>query len=180
MTDELKARVEKTIKNLKRNNMDAYFCENAEEARELVKTLIKKGDTITNGGSATLKQTGVYDIISSSDYNYLDRSREGITREEVEEIYLKAFRADAFFTSANAITENGELYNVDGNSNPVRLNLDTYCNKTGKCVSLQKDNPELCDGCHSAGRVCCNYVVSAQQRHVGRIKVIIIGEEYGY
>ena len=220
MTDELKARVEKTIKNLKRNNMDAYFCENAEEARELVKTLIKKGDTITNGGSATLKQTGVYDIISSSDYNYLDRSREGITREEVEEIYLKAFRADAFFTSANAITENGELYNVDGNSNrvaallddpksvvvvagvnkivkdideaiyrvktiaapqnTVRLNLDTYCNKTGKCVSLQKDNPELCDGCHSAGRVCCNYVVSAQQRHVGRIKVIIIGEEYGY
>ena len=220
MTDELKARIDKTMANLKRNKMEPYFCETSEEAQNLVKTLINKGDTISSGGSVTLKQTGIYDIITSSDYNYLDRSREGITREEVEEVYRKTFCADAFFTSTNALTENGELYNVDGNSNrvaailygpksvvvvagvnkivkdideaiyrvktiaapqnTVRLNLDTYCNKTGKCVSLQKDNPELCDGCHSAGRVCCNYVVSAQQRHVGRIKVIIIGEEYGY
>ncbi|MBQ1595244.1 MAG: LUD domain-containing protein [Ruminococcus sp.] len=84
MTDELKARIEKTMQNLRRNRMEAYFCENSAEARELVKTLIKKGDVISNGGSVTLKQTGIYDIISSADYNYLDRSREGITREEVE------------------------------------------------------------------------------------------------
>lgn len=220
MTDELKSRIEKTIKNLKQNNMDAYYCENAAEAQKLVKTLIKKGDTVSNGGSVTLKQTGISDIIRSADYNYLDRSREGITREEVEEVYRKTFSADAFFTSANAITENGELYNVDGNSNRVaailygpksvivvaginklakdineavyrvktvaapqntiRLNIDTYCSKSGKCVSLEKDDSDLCDGCHSPGRICCNYVVSAQQRHIGRIKVIIIGEEYGY
>ena len=117
MTDELKARIEKTMQNLRRNRMEAYFCENSAEARELVKTLIKKGDVISNGGSVTLKQTGIYDIISSADYNYLDRSREGITREEVEEVYRKTFSADAFFTSSNAVTENGELYNVDGNSN---------------------------------------------------------------
>ncbi|MFZ1849643.1 MAG: lactate utilization protein, partial [Ruminococcus bromii] len=36
------------------------------------------------------------------------------------------------------------------------------------------------DGCHGDTRICCNYVVSAQQRHIDRIKVIIIGEEYGY
>ena len=95
MTDELKARIEKTMQNLRRNRMEAYFCENSAEARELVKTLIKKGDVISNGGSVTLKQTGIYDIISSADYNYLDRSREGITREEVEEVYRKTFSADA-------------------------------------------------------------------------------------
>ena len=108
MTDELKARIEKTMQNLRRNRMEAYFCENSAEARELVKTLIKKGDVISNGGSVTLKQTGIYDIISSADYNYLDRSREGITREEVEEVYRKTFSADAFFTSSNAVTENGD------------------------------------------------------------------------
>ena len=220
MTDELKARVEKTLQNLKRNKMAAYYVDTKEEACELVKSLINKGDVISSGGSVTLKQTGVYDIITSSDYNYLDRSAPGITREEVEEVYRKTFCADAFFTSSNAVTENGELYNVDGNSNrvaailygpksvvvvcginklvknideaiyrvktkaappnTVRLGIETYCAKAGQCVSLNSESPELCEGCHSEGRICYNYVVCAQQRHVERIKVIIIGEEYGY
>ena len=220
MTGESKARIDKTMENLRRNKMEPYFCETSAEARELVKTLINKGDTISSGGSVTLKQTGVYDIITSSDYNYLDRSREGITPEEIEEVYRKTFCADAFFTSTNALTENGELYNVDGNSNrvaailygpksvivvcgvnklvkdineaayrvktkaappnTVRLNKGTYCAKAGQCVSLNKEAPELCDGCHSEGRICCNFVVCAQQRHINRIKVIIVNEELGY
>ena len=219
MTNEMKTRVETTLKNLKRNNMEAYYVDTKEQARELVKTLISKGDTLSCGGSVTLKQTGIYDIISSADYNFLDRSACD-TPEQVEEIYRKTFCADAFFTSANAVTENGELYNVDGNSNrvaailygpqsvicicgvnklvanideaikrvktkaappnTVRLGIETPCAKTGECISLKKENPEMCEGCHGSGRICCNYVVCAQQRHVNRIKVIIIGEEYGY
>ena len=64
--------------------------------------------------------------------------------------------------------------------NTVRLGIDTYCAKAGQCVSMNKENPELCEGCHGDGRICCNYVVCAQQRHVNRIKVIIINEELGY
>lgn len=220
MTTEIKNRIEKTMENLKKNKMQPYYCETKDEACELVKTLINKGDVISSGGSVTLKQTGVYDVITSSDYNYLDRSAEGITREQIEEVYRKTFCADTFFTSTNAVTENGELYNVDGNSNrvaailygpksvivvcgynkivknideavkrvktcaappnTVRLSCDTYCAKTGHCVSLEQENSELCHGCHSDQRICCNFVICAQQRHLNRIKVIIIGEEYGY
>lgn len=212
--------VNKTMEALKHNNMAAYFCETSEEAVNLAESLIKKGDTISNGGSVTLSQTGIASLISNGDYNYLDRSAEGLTRTEVEEIYRKTFRADVFFTSANAITENGELYNVDGNSNRVaailygpesvivvagynkivpdinaavnrvktiaapkntqRLSCDTYCSKQGKCVSLNKDDSFICDGCKSEQRICCNYVVSAYQRKKDRIKVIIVGEELGY
>ena len=219
MTNELKIRVETALVNLKRNRMEAYYVETKEQACELVKTLINKGDTVSCGGSVTLKQTGVYDIISSGDYRFLDRSACK-TPEEVEEVYRETFRADAFFTSANAVTENGELYNVDGNSNrvaailygpqsvicvcgvnklvknideaikrvktkaappnTVRLGIETPCAKTGECISLKKESPDMCEGCHGDGRICCNYVVCAQQRHVNRIKVIIIGEEYGY
>ena len=219
MTNEMKNRVETTLKNLKRNKMEAYYVDTKEDAQKLVRTLISKGDTLSCGGSVTLKQTGIYDIISSDDYNFLDRSACE-TPEQVEEVYRKTFCADAFFTSANAVTENGELYNVDGNSNrvaailygpksvicicgvnklvknigeaiarvktkaappnTVRLGIETPCAKTGECVSLKKDDPEMCEGCHGDGRICCNYVVCAQQRHVNRIKVIIIGEEYGY
>lgn len=220
MTDEMRAKVEKVMKNLERNKMKPYFCENREEAQALVKTLIKKGETISCGGSKTLDETGIYQMINSPDYNFLDRSAPGMTRPEVEEVYRQTFRADTFFMSTNALTENGELYNVDGNSNRVaallygpksvivvcginkivknideaikrvktiaapqntiRLGIETPCGKTGECVSLGKENPELCDGCHGDTRICCNYVVSAQQRHIDRIKVIIIGEEYGY
>lgn len=215
----MKNRVETTLKNLKRNKMEAYYVDTKEDAQKLVRTLISKGDTLSCGGSVTLKQTGIYDIISSDYYNFLDRSACE-TPEQVEEVYRKTFCADAFFTSANAVTENGELYNVDGNSNrvaailygpksvicicgvnklvknigeaiarvktkaappnTVRLGIETPCAKTGECISLKKDNPEMCEGCHGDGRICCNYVVCAQQRHVNRIKVIIIGEEYGY
>ncbi len=219
MTEEMKIRVETTLKNLKRNKMEAYYVDTKEDAQKLVRTLISKGDTLSCGGSVTLKQTGIYDIISSEDYNFLDRSACE-TPEQVEEVYRKTFCSDAFFTSANAVTENGELYNVDGNSNrvaailygpksvvcvcgvnklvknigeaitrvktkaappnTVRLGIETPCAKTGECISLKKDNPEMCEGCYGDGRICCNYVVCAQQRHVNRIKVIIIGEEYGY
>ena len=61
MTDELKARIDKTMQNLKRNKMEPYFCNTKEEACELVKTLINKGDVISSGGSVTLKETGVYE-----------------------------------------------------------------------------------------------------------------------
>ena len=54
MTDEMRAKVEKVMKNLERNKMKPYFCENSEEAQALVKTLIKKGETISCGGSKTL------------------------------------------------------------------------------------------------------------------------------
>ena len=106
LSNETKLKIEKTIKNLKANKMDAYYCDNKEDACNLVKTLIKKGDVISSGGSVTLKETGVYDIITSSDYKYLDRAAEGITPEEVEEVYRKTFSSDVYFASSNAITEN--------------------------------------------------------------------------
>jgi L-lactate utilization protein LutB len=219
MDEAMKARVEATLKNLKRNRMEAYYVDTKEQACDLVRTLVQPGATVSCGGSVTLKETGVYDIIASGDYNFLDRSACK-TAEETDALYRQVFSADAFFTSANAVTENGELYNVDGNSNrvaaivfgpksvicvcgvnklvknideairrvktkaappnTVRLGIETPCAKTGACISLKQEDPDMCAGCHGDGRICCNYVVSAQQRHINRIKVIIIGEEYGY
>lgn len=65
-------------------------------------------------------------------------------------------------------------------ANCERLSCETYCKEKGECLSLSKDGREMCDGCSSPARICCNYLVSAYQRHKGRIKVIIVGEELGY
>ena len=65
-------------------------------------------------------------------------------------------------------------------ANCERLSCGTYCSVKGECVSLSKSDREICDGCESDDRICCNYLISAHQRHKGRIKVIIVGEELGY
>ncbi|MBQ0098798.1 MAG: lactate utilization protein [Oscillospiraceae bacterium] len=111
-------KIEITLESLRKNNMEAYYCDSSQDAVELVKTLIKKGDTVTHGGSETLKETKVIDLLKNGDYNYLDRSTCK-DKDEIEEVYRKAYFADAYFASSNAVTENGVLYNVDGNSNRV-------------------------------------------------------------
>ena len=111
-------RLERTAEALRKNNIDAYIAESSEEAVKLVESLMQENDTITCGGSETLRESGVLALMSSGKYIFLDRSKAA-DRDEVEEIYRKAFSADVYLTSSNAVTENGELYNVDGNGNRV-------------------------------------------------------------
>ena len=211
--------IKKTMTALEKNNMKAYYVETKEEVVPLIKTLLNKGETISNGGSETLFETSVFsEILESGDYDFADR--RGLEGEDLRQMYIRAYGADTYFCSSNAVTERGELYNVDGNSNRVscivygpkqvimivgknkivpnidaaikrvkeisapancnRLNCLTPCSKTGHGISLDTESPFICDGCHSAARVCCNYVVTAQQRHKDRIKVIIVNENLGY
>lgn len=67
-------------------------------------------------------------------------------------------------------------------SNALRLNSDTYCARTGVCNGLRQDlyEPGICGGCHTPGRLCCDYVIMSQQRVEGRVKVILVGEVLGF
>ena len=111
--------VKETLENLKKNNMEAYYADKKEDVLDIVKGLLKKGETITSGGSVTLKECGVMELLRCGDYNFLDRYKEGLTGEEREKIYRDAFFADTYFMSSNAIIKSGVLYNVDGNANRV-------------------------------------------------------------
>lgn len=219
MDEQMMKKIEKTMNSLRANNIAAYCVETKEEVVPLLKTLMNEGETVTHGGSETLKECGVIDLLNSGAYNYLDRSKAQ-SREETEAIYRAAFTADTYLTSSNAVTENGLLFNIDGNSNRVaailygpkqvificgvnkivrdldeavvrlkeiacpkntkRLNCSTYCAKEGECLAMGRDASFMCDGCKSPDRICCNYVVSARQRHQERMKVILVGEELGY
>lgn len=114
----IEKKIEKTVENLRKNNMEAYVVQNCTEAVKLVEGLLKEGETITCGGSATLAESGVMTLMKSGRYNFIDRS-VAKSREETEELYRKSFFAETYLTSANAVTESGQLYNVDGNSNRV-------------------------------------------------------------
>ncbi len=215
----IEKRIMKTGEAIKKNNMRFYYAPTCADVCSIVKDIIKEGDVITNGGTMSLNECGLTELITSPKYNYLDRSKAE-TPEDVKKIYRSAFSADVYISSSNAITEDGVLYNVDGNSNRiaaiaygpdsviiiagynkivrdldeaeirvkreaappncVRLDCKTYCAEKGECVSFNKADRQIYDGCSGDSRICCNYLISAHQRHKDRIKVIIVGEELGY
>ena len=202
-------RIENTMKALQRNRMKAIYAENREELHSIIRELIKDDRLITAGGSMSLMESGVTDMLLN-EYKgiYIDRS-EGKTPEEVEDIMRKAFVSDSFFASSNALTEDGELYNVDGRGNrvsamiygPKQVILVVGKNKIVKnmeeavrrveTVAAPKNTVRLncatpcaktgeCVHCQSEGRICCAYVRLGLQRVKDRIKVIIVNEDLGY
>ncbi len=112
-------KITRTMEALKKNNIDSYFAKSHAEAAEIVRTLVVQGSKISCGGSVSLDESGIMDLMKSGIYNFLDRNKPGLTQEDIKNIYLEAYDCDAFFMSANAVTENGELYNVDGNGNRI-------------------------------------------------------------
>lgn len=104
---------------LEANNMKAYYAEDKAEVCRIVRGLLFEGCVITAGGSVSLAESGVWDIINSPEYRFYDRAKPGITEEEKLEAFKAAIGADFFFCSANAVTENGELVNVDGRANRI-------------------------------------------------------------
>lgn len=105
------------IKALEENNMNGFFAKTAEDAKKIAEKLLNPRDVVSHGGSVTLKECGIIDLLKSGDYTYLDRSAPDLTSEQIMDIYRKTFFADVYLASTNAVTVNGELYNVDGNSN---------------------------------------------------------------
>ncbi|MBI9096298.1 MAG: lactate utilization protein [Sphaerochaeta sp.] len=115
--------VERTIKALKKNNMEAIYIPSMDELLPTVRSLLTEGEKVAVGGSMSLNETGVSDLLRSGKYTFLDRNKKGLSPSEVAQVLLDSFSVDTYFASVNAVTEHGELYCVDGNSNRVAAML---------------------------------------------------------
>ncbi|WP_142413849.1 lactate utilization protein [Hathewaya massiliensis] len=202
-------KLKRTIEALKKNNMNGYMVNSREELIDKIKEIVHEGAVVACGGSMSLAEAGVMEHLRSGRYKFLDREKEGLTKEEINNIYRAAFSADAYFSSTNAITENGELYNVDGNGNrvaamlygPDKVILVVGINKIVKNVEeainrnkfiaapantkrLNKKTPcakvGYCMDCNSEERICNEYTLIKRQRVSDRIHVIFLNEELGY
>lgn len=166
------SQLQRVMKNLELNNMKAYYAEDKAAVCKTVREMLFGGAVITAGGSVSLKESGVWDIISSPEYKFYDRLKPGISEEERLEAFRAAIGCDFFFCSSNAVTENGELVNVDGSANrissivfgPKKVVMIVGVNKIVRdvdegllrikrtaapknCVRLDKDTP-----CRTTGR----------------------------
>lgn len=209
-TDQLmKIKMQKTRDALLKNNMDAYILENKAEVINTLKAMLTNNAKVSVGGSETLFECGVIDLLRSLPIQFDDRYAQGLTRDEQQKIYHRAFMCDYYLASSNAVTMNGELYNVDGTANrvaaitygPKKVILIVGRNKivtdlkqavervetiaaVANCLRLHKENActfaGKCMNCQSPSRICCTYVTHAYQHDKNRITVLLVNEDLGY
>ncbi len=201
-----KKRLERTAEALRKNRMDAYVLDSAAEVLPLLETLLPAGGVVASGGSVTLEECGAMALLRSGAYTYLDRTAPGA---DVDAVLRGAFTADCYLASANAITEEGEIYEMDCRGNrvaaisfgPKKVVLVAGYNKiveTGEearmrnfTVAAPANTHRLhlktpcaatgeCQSCHSPDRICCTEVLLGPQKEPGRITVLLVCEDLGY
>lgn len=197
------------IKNFKKRNMEAFYCDTKEKATKLALELMKAGGSVGMGGAESVKECGLLDAVKNADFlHFIDRSL-ATTDEERRAVFLETMAADYFLMSSNAITIDGELVNIDGNANrlacllhgPRQVIIVAGMNKIVDDVEagIQRVGTHAappnaarlgtrtpcaalghCGDCHSEDCMCCQIVITRHSRHKGRIKVILVGEELGF
>lgn len=201
--------IEETLQNLKKRGFDAYYCETAEEGKELALSLIPAGDTVAWGGSVTAAEIGLMDAVKArTDITRIDRDLVTDPAEK-RKLMRKGLLADTFIAGVNGISRDGWLVNIDGTGNrvaaitfgPENVILVAGVNKIENTVTEAMDrarnvaaplnvkrlnipNPCLkagrCMDCKSATTICAHFVEHRFCKPAGRIKVILIGEKLGY
>ena len=193
---------------LEKRHMEGYFCDSREEALELALSMMPEGSSVTWGGSQSIIELGLTEAFHKGNYTVYDR---GLAKdqEELQEIYRKAFFADFYLASANALTEDGILINMDGNANRVAaisfgpknvifiVGMNKVVRNVEEGVSRIKSiaaplNAQrllyktaclyagVCRECLSEECMCCQLLITRMSRITGRIKVILVNDDLGY
>lgn len=202
-------KITRTVQAINKNNMNGYYAKDREELIRIIEDIVSENSLVSCGGSMTLFETGVMEHLRSGRYKFLDRYKEDITREEVVNMFKESFFADAYFTSSNAVTENGELYNVDGNGNRVAAmlygpekvivicgvnkivkNVEEAIKRNRECaapINAKRLNKETscskvgyCMDCKSKDRICNEYTLIKRQNRKERMHIIFLNENLGY
>lgn len=199
---------EKVIKGLQSRNMEGFYAETKEEALKLALELIPEGSSIGWGGSMSIEEVGLKKAVCEGNYVVYNRD---ICKspEEKREVELKIFGCDYFLASSNAITEDGILVNIDGNSNrvaaiaygPKHVIMIVGMNKIAKdeeaalyrarneaaTINAQRFPIETpckktgsCSDCKSKDTICCQFLTTRFSKHTGRIKIILVNENLGF
>ena len=203
-----KVLAERVIKGLESRNMEGYYADTKEEALKKALELIPEGSSVSWGGSMSVNEIGLFEAVKSGNYEVIDRDT-ATTPEEKRKLQLEALGADFFLGSANAISEDGVMVNIDKNGNriaayaygPDHVLFIVGMNKVVKSVEdavsrarneaapvnaqrFVKDAPCIANGscynCKSKDTICANMLITRFNPTAGRIKVILVNENLGF
>ena len=197
------------IKNLKKRNMTAFYCDSKEDCKNKVIEIIGDGKSVSWGGTMSMKQCGIAEALGENKtLNILDRAKQ--PADKMKEFFKEVAVCDYYIMGTNAITLDGELVNIDGNGNrvaslifgPKQVVIIAGVNKIAKdldsAIARARSNAApinaqrfagistpcaktgVCSNCNAPDCMCCQVVVTRHSRQAGRIKIILVGENLGF
>ena len=201
--NELLAR--KVIQGLRSRNMNGYYAASREDALRQALALIPEGSSIAMGGALSAHEIGLVAALEAGNYHFINRDNYADKRAAM----LAAYDADFFLSSANAITEDGVMVNIDGNSNRVSaiaqgpkkvlfiVGMNKVCDdidgamkrarNVAAPINAQRFNLSTpcvktgsCMDCKSPDTICCQFLITRFSRHADRIHVILVNDELGF
>ena len=195
----------KVIKGLESRNMAGYYAADKEEAVRIALGLIPEGSTVTMGGAMSVHEIGLVKALKEGNYSFIDRDEI----EDKRAAMLMAYDADFFLMSANAMTEDGILVNIDGNSNRVSAlaqgprkvivvaGMNKVCDDVDGAIKRARNvaapinaqrfglntpcsKTGACMDCKSPDTICCQFLITRYSKHPGRIHVILVNDSLGF
>ena len=196
---------QKVIKGLQSRNMTGYYAATKEEALARALSLIPEGSSVTMGGAMSAHEIGLVEALKAGNYRFIDRDAMADKRAAM----LAAYDADFFLTSANAMTEDGEMVNIDGNANRVSaiaqgpkkvlviVGMNKICGDLDGAMKRARNvaapinaqrfglntpcaKTGACMNCKSPDTICCQFLITRFSRHADRIHVILVNDELGF
>ncbi len=196
---------QKVIKGLESRNMKGYYAADKEEALKIALELIPENSSISMGGAMSAHEIGLVDALKNGNYNFIDRD----AAEDKRAAMLEGYDADYFLTSANAMTEDGVMVNIDGNSNRVSaiaqgpkhvlviVGMNKICDDVDGAMKRARNvaapinaqrfglstpcaKTGSCMNCKSPDTICCQFLITRYSRHTDRIHVILVNDSLGF
>ena len=196
---------QKVIKGLQSRNMSGYYAADREEAKKIALSLIPEGAVVTMGGAMSAHEIGLVEAVRNGSYTFIDRD----AMEDKRAAMLAAYDADVFLASANAMTEDGILVNIDGNANRVSaiaqgpkkvlfiVGMNKVCDDVDGAMKRARNvaapinaqrfglstpcaKTGSCMNCKSPDTICCQFLITRFSRHPGRIHVILVNDSLGF
>ena len=196
---------QKVIKGLQSRNMTGYYAKDREEAKRIALSLIPEGSSVTMGGALSAHEVGLVEAVKTGSFRFIDRA----AFENPREAMLAAYDADWFLSSANAMTEDGVLVNIDGNANRVSciangpkhvlfiVGMNKVCSDIDGAMKRARNvaapinaqrfglntpcsKTGACMNCKSPDTICCQFLVTRFSRHKDRIHVILVNDTLGF
>ena len=209
MNDTITIRNEKlartVIAGLESRNMRGYYAANKEEALKIALGIIPERSSVTMGGGMSVHEIGLVNVLKLGNYDFIDRDAV----EDKRAAMLAAYDADFYLSSANAITNDGVIVNIDGNANRVSaiaqgpkkvvfiVGMNKVCGDLDSAMKRARNvaapinaqrfglktpctKTGACMDCKSPDTICCQFLITRFSRHADRIHVILVNDNLGF
>lgn len=198
----------KVAEALNKRHFEAYYCPDRAAAIEKVLELISPEDTVSWGGTLTVDELGLKDLLRARGQKLIDRDTAKDAQER-QQMLKQALTCDTFLMGSNAISADGQLVNIDGTGNrvaalcfgPTQVVVVAGMNKVaGDLDGAMRRAREvaapmnaqrfplktpcvangLCGDCKGPDSICAQIVTTRLCKPAGRIKVVLVGEDLGF